>query len=88
MAYLIDANIFIEAKTAIMGLICALILGLPDQAREKGVVMSVKKVRDELMGRQDKLSLWCKTRSQMFVDTNDPKNSSLRSYWLLLCCCR
>ena len=36
-------------------------------------MLSVKQVRDELMGRQDRLSHWCKPRSKMFVDTNDGK---------------
>ena len=38
---------------------------------QKGTIISVKQVRDELMEREDRLSLWCKNKKSMFVDTND-----------------
>ena len=74
MAYLIDASVFIDAKNHYYGFnLCPGFWEWLDKAHEKGLVLSVKKVRDELMGRQDRLSLWCKPRNTMFVDTNDPK---------------
>ncbi|MEO5804785.1 MAG: DUF4411 family protein [Verrucomicrobiota bacterium] len=74
MAYLIDSNVFIEAKNRYYGFnLCPGFWAWLDHAHEKGLVLSVKKVRDELMSREDRLSLWCKTRAKMFVDTNDAK---------------
>lgn len=35
--------------------------------------MSINEVRKELIERGDKLSLWCKARKKMFVDTKDGK---------------
>ena len=74
MAYLLDTNIFIEAKNHYYGFdLCPGFWVWLDYAYSKNQILSVKKVRDELMGRKDRLAGWCKTRSKMFVDTNDGK---------------
>jgi hypothetical protein len=44
-----------------------------DSANSKDLVMSIKEVRKELLERGDKLSLWCKPRKKMFIDTGDGK---------------
>jgi hypothetical protein len=72
MAYLLDSDVFIDAKNHYYRFnVCPGFWGWLDHAYKKGVWMSVKKVRDELLEREDRLSLWCKTRSKMFVDTNE-----------------
>lgn len=74
MAYLLDSNVFIQLKNHGYGFdLCPGFWEWVDDACSKSLVLSVKKVRDELMGRQDRLSHWCKPRSKMFVDTNDGK---------------
>lgn len=74
MAYLIDSSVFIEAKNRYYGFsLCPGFWLWLDKAHEKGLVFSVKKVRDELLARQDRLSVWAKPRSKMFIDTNEPK---------------
>jgi hypothetical protein len=74
MAYLLDTNVFIEAKNHYYGFnICPGFWTWLDHAHAKGLILSIKQVRDELMGRQDRLTNWCKSRSKMFVDTNDEK---------------
>ncbi|HZM03950.1 MAG TPA: DUF4411 family protein [Candidatus Saccharimonadales bacterium] len=75
MAYLLDSNVFIEAKNHYYGFnLCPGFWQWLDYAHSKGLLLSVSEVRDELMARNDKLALWCKTRSTMFADTkNDGK---------------
>lgn len=87
MAYLLDANILIDAKNRYYGFnLCPGFWKWLDHAHEKGLILSVKKVRDELMERQDRLTLWCKPRSNMFVDTNDGKtfeSQKILSTWVI-----
>lgn len=72
MAYLLDTNVFIEAKNLYYGFsICPGFWKWLDRAHEEGKILSIKKVRDELMGREDWLTTWSKTRSKMFVNTDD-----------------
>jgi hypothetical protein len=74
MAYLLDTNIFIEAKNRYYGFnFHPGFWKWLDHAHAKGSIISIKQVRDELMEREDRLSLWCKPRKAMFVDTNDAK---------------
>ncbi len=74
MAYLLDSNVFIEAKNHYYGFkFHPGFWKWLDHANEQGSIFSIKQVRDELMGRQDLLSLWCKNRKSMFVETNDAK---------------
>lgn len=72
MAYVLDANVFIDAKNRYYGFnLCPGFWKWLDIAFAGGVLLSVKQVRDELLQRDDKLALWCKSRSKMFVETND-----------------
>lgn len=74
MAYVLDSNVFIEAKDRYYGF--NFHPGFWDwlvHANAKGIIISIKQVRDELMEREDRLSLWCKNKKAMFVDTNDTK---------------
>jgi len=82
MAYLLDSNVFIEAKNHYNGFnLCPGFWGWLDHSNKIGIALSVKRVRDELMGRQDQLSLWCKSRTKMFVETAD--NETFESMKLL-----
>jgi hypothetical protein len=77
MAYLLDTNVFIEAHCHYYGFsICPGFWEWLDYAHEKGKMLSIKRVRDELMARQDWLSGWASRRKNMFVDTNDDKTYS------------
>ncbi len=72
MAYLLDANVFIDAKNRYYGFnLCPGFWKWLDIAYNNGTLLSVKQVRNELLAREDRLSLWRKSRSKMFVDTND-----------------
>src|SRR5579859_4789300 len=74
MAYLLDADVFIDAKNHYYRFsVCPGFWAWLDHAHKNGVWMSIKKVRDELLEREDKLSMWCKSRSKMFVDTTEPE---------------
>ena len=74
MANLLDTNVFIEAKNHYYGFdICPGFWEWLDRAFAEGVLLSIKGVRDELMQRQVRLSTWCRSRKQMFLDTNDGK---------------
>jgi hypothetical protein len=87
MAYLLDANVFIDAKNHYYGFnVCPGFWKWLDHAHEQHICLSIKKVRDELMGREDKLALWCKARKKMFVETEDAKtfeSMKLLSTWVV-----
>lgn len=74
MAYLLDADVFIQAKNHHYKFdVVPAFWEWLDVARSQGLVMSVDEVLKELLERKDKLSLWCKARKKMFVDTKDGK---------------
>ncbi|HWD92427.1 MAG TPA: DUF4411 family protein [Verrucomicrobiae bacterium] len=74
MAYLLDSNVFIEAKNRYYGFnFHPGFWKWLDHAHAKGSVLSIKQVRDELMEREDRLTLWCRHRKPMFVETEEPK---------------
>ena len=87
MAYLLDSNVFINAKNHYYGFkLCPGFWKWLDHGFSKGLVLSVKKVRDELMAREDMLSNWCKSRDKMFVDVMESKTfESLKvlSTWVI-----
>ena len=74
MAYLLDADVFIQAKNLHyrMNVVEGFWEWL-DKANSQGLVMSIKEVRKELLEYKDKLSLWAKARKKFFVDTSDDK---------------
>lgn len=67
MAYLLDANVFIEAKRRYYGFdFCPAFWDWIIDAGEKEIVFSVEKVRDELLGAQDELEAWVRSLDPMF----------------------
>lgn len=77
--YLLDANIFIEAKRRYYGFdVCPGFWSWLDQARAAGTVRSVSQVASELLGANDDLSDWIKDReAQMFLE---PTQHSLAAF--------
>ncbi|HXR04023.1 MAG TPA: DUF4411 family protein [Verrucomicrobiae bacterium] len=74
MAYLLDANVFIDAKNHYYRFdVCPGFWEWLAYAHGKDLLLSVKQVRDELLAREDKLTMWCRTHRKLFVDTNDGK---------------
>lgn len=64
MDYLLDTNIFIEAKRRYYGMdICPGFWEWLDQAQTRGIVASVTPVCDELRDGNDELAEWAKGRS-------------------------
>jgi hypothetical protein len=67
MAYLLDSNIFIEAKDRYYGFDFApAFWDWIDQEHSKQNVFSIAAVKDELIGRDDDLSTWAKARGSEF----------------------
>ena len=68
MAYLLDANVLITAKNTYYGFdLCRGFWDWIDQAHSAGSVFSIEKVYDELVGRDDDLSEWCRDRQSLFL---------------------
>jgi hypothetical protein len=67
MPYLLDANIFIQAKNLHYSFdFCPAFWEWLDVANKKGDVFSIEKVRDELIGGEDVLADWAKARGPEF----------------------
>jgi hypothetical protein len=67
MPYLLDANIFIQAKNLHYSFdFCPAFWEWLDVANKKGDVFSIEKVRDELIGGEDQLADWAKARGPEF----------------------
>lgn len=67
MGYLLDANVFIQAKNLHYGFdFCPAFWDWIDAAHAAGRVYSVEKVRDELVGGADDLADWARTRPATF----------------------
>ena len=67
MAYLLDANVFIQAKNLHYGFdFCPAFWDWIDIENEKGNVFSIEKVRDELLAGDDELAEWAKARTTEF----------------------
>ncbi len=74
MAYLLDANVFIQAKNLHYGFdFCPAFWDWLDAAHGDGKVFSIEKVRDELLAGNDDLSSWARARGAAFFL---PPNSS------------
>lgn len=79
MTYLLDANVFIEAKNRHYGF--DLVPGFwtwLDEAHARERVYSVDKVRDELLDGADELADWARERSPFFLRPDDAVVESLR----------
>lgn len=67
MAFLLDANVFIEAKNRYYGFdLCPGFWEWLDRRASDGTVMSIEAVRDELVGYDDLLSEWAQDRPGLF----------------------
>lgn len=74
MPYLLDANIFIEAKNRYYGLdFCPAFWDWLIAANRAGVVYSIEKVGDELAAGTDDLSVWASKRGAQFFLKPDAK---------------
>lgn len=67
MTYLLDTNVFIQAKDLHYGFdFCPAFWDWLAQKHEEGTVFSVEKVRDELVAVDDELSEWARSRGPEF----------------------
>jgi predicted nucleic acid-binding protein len=74
MVYLLDANVFIQAKNFHYGFdFCPAFWQWLEAAHASGVVFSVEKVGDELLAGADDLATWVKTQGSAFFLTPDEK---------------
>lgn len=65
--YLLDANVFIEAKNRYYGLdFCPAFWSWLDMANEDGRVFSIEKIGDELLAGADELAVWTRERGEGF----------------------
>ena len=73
MAYLLDANVFIQAKNLHYGLdFCPAFWDWLIQENNNGRVMSVGQVGDELLTGDDELAEWARHRGEGFFRETDP----------------
>jgi hypothetical protein len=80
VSYLLDANVFIQAKNLQYGFdFCPAFWDWLDQQAGSGEVASIERVLDELKAGADELSTWATARSPMFVQPDEPVLTSLRS---------
>ncbi len=67
MPYLLDSNIFIQAKNLHYGFdFCPAFWEWIEVEHDKGKVFSIEKVGDELIGGDDELAEWAKERGASF----------------------
>lgn len=79
MAYLLDANVFIQAKNLHYGFdFCPAFWDWIDAANRDGKVFSIEKIADELVGGADELANWAQDRSDLFLKPDPPVVSSLQ----------
>lgn len=72
MAYLLDANVFIKAKNDEYAFeLCPGFWTWLDRANAAGIVFSIDAVRDELLGRQDELTDWARSKGPEFFQPPD-----------------
>ncbi len=72
MAYLLDANVFIQAKNFHYGLdFCPAFWEWLEEANQAEKVFSIRQVLDELVAGEDELSDWAKTRGKGFYKDID-----------------
>jgi len=79
MAYLLDANIFIEAKRRHYGMdFCPAFWEWLSEQNTAGLVFSIEKVRDELRAGSDELADWAVARGvAFFLPPDEPLIGSL-----------
>jgi hypothetical protein len=71
--YLIDSNVFIQAKNLHYGFdFCPAFWQWLDTEHANGTVFSIERVRDELLGGEDELAEWAKARgAEFFLPPDD-----------------
>jgi len=81
MAYLLDSDVFVQAKNLHYGFdFCPTFWDWIDVGAARGAVLSIEKVRDELLAGQDQLEGWARNRGPDFFLTPDaPVLASLRA---------
>lgn len=81
MAYLLDTNVFIQAKNLYYGFdFCPGFWDWVDEATAAGLVSSVEKVGDELTGGQDDLATWAQQRmGSLFIGADAQTVASLQA---------
>jgi predicted nucleic acid-binding protein len=73
MAYLLDSNVFIEAKRRHYGMdFCPAFWEWLEEQNAAGIVFSIEKVGDELLSGGDELSGWASSRGPVFFLPPDP----------------
>jgi hypothetical protein len=79
VSYLLDANVFIQAKNLHYGFdFCPAFWDWIDQGHRAGNVFSVEKVLDELRVQDDDLSAWAEARADMFLAPDAAVATSLQ----------
>ena len=79
MAYLIDSDVFIQAKNLHYGFdICPAFWDWLDVQHQAGKVFSIQKVGDELAAGGDDLSDWAARRPDLFLKPDPPVVTSLQ----------
>ncbi len=74
MPYLLDANVFIQAKNLHYGFdFCPAFWDWLEVANGRGIVFSIEKVKDELTAGNDELSAWVEQRGEDFFLPPDPQ---------------
>lgn len=72
MAYLLDANVFIEARRRYYGLdFCPAFWDWLIASNQRGLVYSIERIRDELIGAGDELSDWVRALPPKFFFPTD-----------------
>jgi len=80
MTYVLDANVFIQAKNLHYGFdFCPAFWDWLDSQAASAAVMSIEKVGDELKAGADELATWASARPQLFMPPDSPVASSLRA---------
>lgn len=80
MTYLLDANVFIQAKNLQYGFdFCPAFWDWLDEQSAEGRVASIQKVLDELKGGGDDLSTWAIARHGMFKQADASVVASLQA---------
>src|SRR6185437_3720727 len=73
MAYVLDANVFIEARNRYYAFdICPGFWAWLEEEEDGGRILSIEKVRDEILEREDDLTDWARGRPATFFPSPDP----------------
>ena len=84
MAYLLDTNVFIEAKNRHYGFdFCPAFWKWLSSANENGTVLSIEQVRREILSRTDELAEWVAGRGDdFFVPFREPSAFAEVYFWV------